>query len=81
MDRIDPINFDTSDPRDETRFHCACGDESCWGFDDDPQNIRIGTHWYAADCRNPPAVVREMQERDSLADVARDDDAFNRVRR
>jgi hypothetical protein len=48
-----PIEHDDldGDPEDEqAMFPCACGDPACVGYNDDPQNIRIGKSWYAADC-------------------------------
>ena len=83
MERIDPINTQDQEPDDETRFKCACGDESCWGFNTDPENIRLGSAWYSADCvmaNNHPIVVAD-RVRAAHSDEARDDDAFNRIRR
>ena len=60
-------------PEDDPRFACACGEADCWGFNDDPQNIRIGKSWYAADCTHKPLAITEDQDRAFRADVARDD--------
>ena len=71
--------YSDSDPRDEDRFPCPCGDERCWGFTSDPHNVLLGTTWYAADCqmvKHHPLIVEE-RERASRADIARDD-VFNR---
>lgn len=68
-----------SDPREDDRFACACGDPTCYGVIDDPQNVRVGSRWYAADCTHKPDAIVAEQEAASHADVARDD--FNEERR
>lgn len=82
MERIDPINTQEQEPDDETRFKCACGDDRCWGFGNDPQNIRLGSAWYAADCEmaNNHPIVLEDRAQAARHDEARDDD-FEQVRR
>ena len=77
---LDPINSLDVDPRDDHRFPCACGDKQCWGFNDDPFNLRVGGAWYAADCENAKRLdaIADGRELASRADVARDDEAFNR---
>lgn len=68
---LDPINDpDNDEPEGPGTFACACGDSVCIGWDDDPQNIRIGKAWYAADCvmaNSHPLVVegREQEARDA----------------
>jgi hypothetical protein len=75
-----PIEHDESPIEDETRFKCACGDPSCYGFSDDPGNFRLGKSWYAADC--PMAhrlnLIADGRESASRADVRRDDETFTR---
>lgn len=65
---LDLINFD-DEPEDERHsFPCACGEPDCLGWDDDVQNIRIGSSWWAADCRNKPLAIAEDQDRAFRAD-------------
>ena len=66
---LDPINDPANESDETTAFACACGDDTCIGYDDDVDNIRIGRAWYAADCvmaNNHPWVVegREQQARE-----------------
>lgn len=58
---------DRSEPEDDTKFECPCGDPSCIGYADDPQNIKLGPTFYAADCRmaNHHPLVVESRERDA----------------
>ena len=77
-----PIDHDESPIEDETRFKCACGDDRCYGFSDDPDNINLNGAWYSAECQMGQRlrVIADGRERASRADVARDDD-FNHTRR
>ncbi len=52
-----PWEFDESEPEDETRFPCACGEPTCIGDNTDPTNIRIGTAWYVQACGRHKAIV------------------------
>lgn len=68
---IDPINFD-DEPEGPHTFPCACGVDTCLGWDDDPQNINVGRgQWYAADCRHKPLAITEDQDRAFKDDGAR----------